>query len=181
MVEVRYKNTEEQWVDFSIYKINNDRSHEKLAKLRRHLFLGIGFFIAVLYCVLGMQEYSKGESPIFSILLAVIFALLGIGGYLALPTYWVKKTNKNLKEIFKKNEKSLGRTIEVLLEKDGLTINRNKEKTKILLNSITDVTEINDCLYVISNDNPGIVIPNDAFENKDDKINFKNTIMNNIK
>ncbi|NFG24615.1 YcxB family protein [Clostridium botulinum] len=181
MIEVRYKNTEEQWVDFSIYKMNSQSNKDRLATLRRNLFLGIGLFIGVLYCVLGIQEYSKGESPIFSIVLGVIFAGAGIFGYFKLPTYWIKRAKKNFKDLFKKNEKSLGRTIEVFLEKDGLIINRNKEKTKLLLNNITDVTEINNCLYVISNDNLGIVIPNNAFENTDDKINFKNTIMNNIK
>lgn len=181
MVEVRYKNTEKQWVDFSMYKMNTANNKDRLSLLRRNLFLGIGLFIFVLYCVLGIQEYNNGENPIFSIISGLIFLIIGIVGYFKLPLYWNNRAKKNFKELFKKNEKILGRTIEVLLDKEALTITRNKEKTKVSLNDIVNVEETNECMYVIFKDNQGIVIPNDTFKNDEEKQRFKTSTINFVK
>ncbi|AOR24970.1 hypothetical protein BGI42_12700 [Clostridium taeniosporum] len=181
MIEVRYKNTEEQWVDFSVYKMSSQSEKDRLAILRRNLFLGIGILIGVLYCILAMQDYQKGDSPAFSIILGIVFTGIGIFGYFKLPTYWIKRAKKNFKDFFKKNERVLARTIEVLLERESLIITRNKEKIKILLSNITNVEEVNNCIYIIAKDNSGIVIPNDAFKNQDDRVNFKVAITNGKK
>ncbi|GAA0076914.1 hypothetical protein UT300005_12920 [Clostridium sp. CTA-5] len=176
MVEVKYKNTVEQWVDFNIFKVNNSTENEKSVKIRRTLALGIGLLIGVLYCILALQDYKKGNSPIFSIILGFIFASLGIFGYYYLPSYWDKRAKKLLKESFEKNERELGRNITVTLENERLMIYKNKSKKEILLDSVVNVIVSGKFLGIVLNNDRDIIIPLEAFASQDDRVNFEEFI-----
>ncbi|MBW6410781.1 YcxB family protein [Clostridium weizhouense] len=176
MVEVKYKNTVEQWVEFNIYKVNNSIENEKSVKIRRTLALGIGLLIGVLYCILALQDYIKGNSPIFSIILGIIFAGLGIFGYYHLPAYWDRRAKKLLKESFEKNERELGRNITVTLENEKLMIYKNKSKKEILLDSVVNVIISAEFLGIILSNDRDIIIPLQAFTSQEDRVKFEKFI-----
>ncbi|SFC85280.1 hypothetical protein [Clostridium uliginosum] len=176
MIEVKYKNTEEQWIDFSIYKTNNSEVHQKSVKIRKRIVVFLGLFIGVLYCILGMQEYNQGNSPIFSIIFALIFITLGITSPCYLPKFWLNKAKKNLKERLKNDEGILGKNITITLNKEEMNITKKKHKNSVPLSLITDFTTIDDCLCISFEGNEEVIIPYDAFKSDEDKKIFEDTI-----
>lgn len=175
MFELKYKNTEKQVCDFSMHRATNAEDFQKAVKKRSLIMLIICLAAAVIYVFAAFKMKEQGKFAL-GLTFAGVFALFGILNLL----FFGKFINMQLRRTIKKNLKNRGNIIDsnVKFKFDGkvMKIVRDKEKSTIKPESIIEIIHMNECLCIAVKDDPGIVIPFDAFESKEKMNDLENEL-----
>ena len=177
MIDVKYKNTEKQICDFSMYRATNSESYKKALKKRSYILFFMFCAAALIYVFIGFKMKDQGKLPM-GIIFAVLFFICGLINLV----FFDKFANRHVKKTILKTLKEKGNIIDsnIKFKFDGkiIKVARNKEKSSIKLESILEVVHLNDCLCIAAKGDLGIVIPFEAFKNKDDILKLENSLKN---
>lgn len=177
MIELEYQNTEEEWLELSMYLNHSNEQYQKRIKLARIIcILGFLYFV-VRDSYIIITNYINGYRDFgVMLILLVISIILTIISFFYSDTivdkfnrYSIKKDIKKMDDIFNKN-------IKVILNEETLTIITVKGNTNVHLSAIEDVQIIKDCICIIFKGRSSLMIPKEAFKDKEDKINFEETV-----
>lgn len=175
MIEVKYKNTEKQICDFSMYRASNSESYKKALKKKSYVMSAMFCVAALIYVFVGFKMRAQGKLPIGLVFAGMFFicSLLNL-------FFFEKYANKHVRKTISKTLHKKGNIIDsnIKFKYDGKIIKviRNKEKTSIKLDSIIEIIQLNECLCIAAKGDPGIAIPFDAFKTKEDMYSLESSL-----
>lgn len=174
MIEVKYKNTEKQICDFSMYRATSSESYKKALKKKSYLMFFMFFAAALIYVFAGFKMKEQGKLPM-GLIFAGIFFICGLINLF----FFDKFANRHVKKTISKTLRKKGNIVDsnIRFRFDGKIIKviRNKEKSSISLDSIIEVIKMNECLCIASKGDVGIVIPFESFK-KEDIVKLENSL-----
>lgn len=176
MTEVRYKNTEEQFLEFSMYRAVNSKSYRRSVKMKTAMVSIMLIISSIVYGVVSMMRNSDEKIMKVGFIFSAIFFILGIVNIFVFPKYIYRNLKKTIMKKLKDSKDMFGKTIKVRFDKELIEVFSGNSKLKIDMNSILDVVEMNGYVGVAVRNYAGLVIPVSSFKNENDKVNFINNI-----
>ena len=175
MIDVKYKNTEIQICDFSMYRATSSESYKKALKKRSYI-LSIMFCVAALiYVFAGFKMKDQSKLPM-GITFAVLFFICAIINLFFFHKFANNRVRKTIIKTLRQKGNMIDSTIKFKFDGKIIKLIRNKEKSLIKVESVLEVIHLNDCLCIATKGDPGIAIPFDVFKNKDDIVKLENSL-----
>ena len=173
MIDLKYKNTEKQICDFSMYRATNSESYKKELKKRSYILFIMLCFAALIYIFVGLKMKDQGKLPM-GIIFAAIFFICGVVNLIFFDKFANRHVKKTILKTLKEKGNLIDSTIKFKFDGKFIKLIRNKEKSVIKVESILEVIHLNDCLCIAAKGDPGIVIPFEEFKDKSDMLKFEN-------
>lgn len=162
--KISYELTARDYMDFNFYHLNNSKSMKKLVFTQR--FIIPLFYFAFPFILSRSTNISFMNWMLMSVGLYILWVWTSPRKMQGSIT---KKINKALKE--GKLEKLLGEHT-ITLNDEGIVDSGKGGEAKAPWNSIYDVTEGKDHVYIFINDTKAYIIPNRAFVKEQLKHDF---------
>lgn len=168
-MEVRYKNTLEDYVDFNLYLYENNRWIKFVNNIAFYVYQIVLLILVIVSLALDMTIIEK------IILLFCIIVIWGI---------WISLYHKSQKRrIIKKVKKLIKKDPFLLSEKiltlgtDRISIKSEKENIDILFDTFDRIIDNEKYILIIDKENkPIVIISSDFFKNEEVRGNFFNYI-----
>ena len=180
MIEVKYKNTEKQICDFSMYRATSSESYKKTLKKKSNFMFLIFLVAGLIYIFAGFNMKEQGKLPM-GLIFAGIFFLFAVLSLFFFEKYANKHVARTIRKNLKKKGNVIDSNIKVKFHGKAIKVLRGKEKSIIKTNSIIDVIKLNKCLCIAAKGDIGIAIPFDSFKKEEDLIMLEKTLKNYIK
>lgn len=168
-MEIRYKNTLDDYVDFNLYLYEHDRWIKFVNNIAFYVYQIVLLILVIVSLVLDMTIIEK------MILLFFIIVIWGI---------WISLYHKSQKRrIIKKVKKLIKKDPSLLSEKililgtDRISIKSEKENIDILFDTFDKIIDNEKCILILDKKNkPIVIISNDFFKNEEVRGDFLNHI-----
>lgn len=177
MIELKYRNTEDQICDFSMYRATNSEDYKKTLKKKSYTMSALFIAAALIYIFMGFKIRNQ-EQLMFGVVLASIFALFAVINFFFFEKYANNHVKKTIKKSLIKKGNLIDTDIKVKFDGKKIKVVRGKEKSNIKPESIIEIVELNDCVCIAAKGDVGIVIPYNAFKTKEDRIELINNLKN---
>lgn len=175
MIEVRYKNTKEQYLDFSMYRAINSKSYKRSVKIKTAMISIMLIISSIIYGVVSINKSSDEKVMKVGLAFSGIFFILGIINIFVFKKYIYRTLKKTMIKSLE-NSDIFGRTIKVRLDEEVLEVFSGKSKLKLDMDSIMEIKEVEEYIWVSVRNHIGLVIPINAFKRKQDREDFVNTV-----
>lgn len=176
MIEVRYKNTEEQFLKFSMYRAVNSKAYKRSIKMKTAMVSIMLIISSIVYGYVSMMRNSDEKIMKVGLVFSVVFFILGIVNIFVFPKYIYRTLKKTMMKNLKNSKDIFGKTIKVKFDGKIMDVYSGKSKLKIDLNSMLEVIEMDEYVCVSIRNHVGLVIPIASFKKEQDKVNFINGI-----
>lgn len=176
MIEVRYKNTEEQFLEFSMYRAVNSKSYKRSVKMKTAMVSIMLIVSSIVYGYVSMIQINDEKIRKVGIIFSAVFFILGVVNIFVFPKYIYRNLKKTILKNLKSSKDMFGKTIKVRFDKDTIEVFSGKSKLKIDINSVLDIVEMNEYVGVSIRNYAGLVIPVASFKKNQDKAEFINNI-----
>lgn len=172
-MELQYKNNEVELFSFYKYTSNNETILKKYRYLKTLIMIPVSIIIAIFILLTRLpliQIYSEVTPEDMLLITAPIF--IGVI-FCVLYHFILKILDRDKFDGILKNM-SFNSEEEIILRvtEDGLEYLKEGSEAIYYWNSIKEVIEKNDLLYVLLNNGKGVVIPSSAFKEEKDKTAF---------
>lgn len=175
MIEVKYKNTEEQYLDFSIYRAVNSKSYKRSVKIKTAMISAMLIISSIVYAFVSINRSSDEKIMKVGFVFSGIFFVLGIINIFVFKKYIYRTLKKTMIKSLK-NSDIFGKTIKVRLDGESLEVFRGKSKLKLDMDSLLEIKEVDEYIWVSVRNHIGLVIPTNAFKRKQDREDFVNAV-----
>ncbi|HCW53640.1 MAG TPA: hypothetical protein DG753_07885 [Clostridium sp.] len=172
MIEVKYKNIEEQFLDFAMYRAVNSKSYKRNVKIKTAMISLMLIISSIAYGYVSVIRSNDEKVMKVGFIFSAIFFILGIVTIFVYPKYIHIKLKNIIMNQLKNSNDLFGKTIKVNFDGKIIEVFSGKSKLKIDMNSILDVVEMNGYVGVATQNYAGLVIPISSFKNEQDKADF---------
>lgn len=176
MIEVKYKNNEKEFAEFSMHRALNSEKYQKAVKLRSYVVSAMLCIAGIVYFIVSRKMQSETQS--IGVGFAMVFFVLGVLNLFVFKYFVNSSVKKSIVKNLKSNKELLEKNVKVKFDGKVLTAGRGKEKQVINKEDILEVVNLNECICIAVNNNPGLVIPYSAFKNEEEKNKFEECINN---
>ena len=172
-MELQYKNNEEDLFNFYKYMGNNEKTLKKYRYFKTFIMIPISLIISIIILLTRIQLIKLYEEVTPEDLL-LITAPIFIGVILCVLYHFITKILERDKFDNILKNMSFNSEEEVILKvtETGLEYLNEGSQATYYWNSIKEVIEAKDSLYVLFNNSKGIVIPTSTFKEEKDKTVF---------
>lgn len=174
MIELKYKNKEKQFLDFSMYRAVNSKSYKRSVKIKTAMISAMLIVASIVYGYVSIQRSSDEKIMKVGLVFSGIFFVLGIINIFVFKKFIYKSLKKTIEKSLKNSKDIFGRTFKIRFDGDSINVFSGKSKLDIEINSFTEVVELNECVCLAVQNGAGLVIPFSAFKKKDDRTYFIN-------
>ena len=176
MIEIRYKNTEEQFLKFSMYRAVNSQSYKRSVKMKTAMVSIMLIISSIVYGYVSMNRASDEKVMKVGIVFSGVFFILAIANIFIFPKYIYRSLRKSMIKSLKNSKDIFGKTIKIRFDKEKIEVFTGKSKANLDMDSILGVIEMDGYVCVSVRNYAGLVIPQTSFKNNQDKDEFINNI-----
>lgn len=164
-MELNYKLTEEDYVDFNLFHAKNSPAVQKQVTMQR-------IFVPLLYIVLAFLAFTYLDMPSF-LVLSVMFFIMGILWAIFYPAYFYRLIKRNAAKMMRegKNEAVLG-AHKMIFTEDGLREVSPKGEMSISWSGIETFGEGESGFYLYNSGMSALIIPKKELGNSAEVSSF---------
>lgn len=172
MIEIRYKNTEEQFLDFSMYRAVNSKSYKRSVKIKTAMISAMLIISSLVYGYVSINRSSDEKIMKVGLVFSGVFFILGIVNIFVFKYYIYRTLKKTMMKSLKNSTDIFGKTIKVRFDGESIDVFSGKSKLKIDMDSILEIIELNEHVCVSVKNYAGLVIPFNSFKKEQDRADF---------
>lgn len=175
-----YKITREQVVDCLLYCGSFHDTYDKIistAKWNKSILL---LSLAITMWLLSNTFLSSKVPKIVPFVISVILIFLAITNLFTTKKLLNRKNKKLLNDIAKEGHIPSEEYIQIKLNRDAITVNKDYSSYVRLLSLIYEFKKTDDCYYILFKGNEYLVVPYSAFISENERRYFEKEISKNI-
>ncbi|MCK5061449.1 YcxB family protein [Candidatus Parcubacteria bacterium] len=173
-MEISYKLDEKDFVEYNMFHFKHSKTVKKLVNSK---YFYSGFFLFLYLLISFFSDWEPAIMASYS-----TFLILALLFYFAWDKYYYRQMKKNVKKLISEdaNNGLVGDQKMIISEEGIKTVNEYK-KSETTWAGVNKLMENNNYFFIYIAAYQAYVVPKRCFNSKEDKDNFRNEIMKNLK